>query len=611
MAMLIGCREISKTYRDRPLFEGISLSISDGERVGVIGANGSGKTTLLRILAGVETPDSGECVAAKGLRIGLVPQTSVFAAEQTVGQVVLAAAIEAPQHPHEDENDPRVRAEIIVHKLGFADPNQRVETLSGGWRKRLAVARALVADPELLLLDEPTNHLDLEGILWLENLLAASRFAYVIVSHDRAFLQRGVNRVLELDRRYPGGYLSVDGDYSVFLEKREAQLIARARQQESLSVKVRNEVAWLRSGVKARGTKSKARIDEAEQLIAEMETMKRQGETGRTGIDFVATGRKTKRLLEVAGVGKALGGRRLFGDFNLLLRPEMRVGLAGANGSGKTTLLRMLAGEIEPDEGRIQRAPQLRVVYFDQHREQLDPELSLRRALSAKGDTFVFRDRPMHVGAWAARFRFQAEQLDVRVGRMSGGEQAKILIARLMLRPADILLLDEPTNDLDIPTLDVLEESLTEFAGAVVMVTHDRFLLDRVSTVLLEVDGRGGSQYFADYTQLESAIAERKRPPAPKKPAEPRPTKPRTGPTKLSFREQKEYDGLEAAIEQATATVERTQREMEDPAISSNAEKLVQCLEAHRLAQAELEALYRRWYELESKRAAFEAAREK
>ncbi len=593
------------------MFEGISLNVGDGERIGVIGANGSGKTTLLRILAGLEAPDRGERVAATGLRIGYVPQDSLFDTDQTVEQVVSAAAIQASQDPHENENDPRVRAGKVLHKLGFGDLNQTVETLSGGWRRRLSIARALVADPELLLLDEPTNHLDLEGILWLENLLVGSRFAYVVISHDRAFLQRGANRVLELDRRYPGGYLSVDGDYSTFLEKREAQLIARARQQESLSVKVRNEVAWLRSGVKARGTKSKARIDEAQRLIAEMDTMKRQGETGRTGIDFVATGRKTKRLLEAHAVGKSLGGRRLFGDFNLLLRPGMRLGLVGANGSGKTTLLRLLAGEIEPDEGRIQRVEHLRVVYFDQHREHFNPELSLRRALSEKGDTLIFRDRPVHVGNWAARFRFQPEQLDVPIGRMSGGEQAKIMIARLMLKPADILLLDEPTNDLDIPTLEVLEESLTDFPGAVVLVTHDRFLLDRISTVMLALDGQGGTEYFADYAQVESAIEERKQPPKPKKPPEPPKRKPRAAPTKLSFREQKEFDGLEVAIEQATAAVERTQRKMEDPAIVSNAEKLVQGAEAHRIAQAELEALYRRWYELESKRAAFEADREK
>jgi ABC transport system ATP-binding/permease protein len=600
---LISCRDISKTYWDRPLFEGISLYVNDGERLGVIGANGSGKTTLLRILAGLESPDSGERVADKALRVGFVPQDSIFDLDRTVQQIVFDAATEGSLDPHEDENDHRVRAEKVLQKLAFVDPTQQVKTLSGGWRKRLSIARALVAEPELLLLDEPTNHLDLEGIMWLENLLVGSRFAYIVVSHDRAFLQKSAKRVLELDSRYPGGYLSVGGDYSTFLEKREAQLIARTRQQESLTVKVRNEVAWLRSGVKARGTKSKARIDEAHQLIANLDTMVRQTEAKRPDIDFVATGQKTKRLLEVEGVGKSLGGRRLLGNLNLLLRPGMRLGLVGANGSGKTTLLRLLAGDLEPDEGRIRRVENLRIVNFDQHREQLNPELSLRRALAENGDTFMFRDRPVHVGAWAARFRFRPEQLDVQVGRMSGGERAKILIARLMLKPADVLLLDEPTNDLDIPTLEVLEESLADFPGAVVMVTHDRFLLDRISTVLLALDGEGEVEFFADFAQVESAIEERKRPRASKKAAEPPKKKPRAAPTKLSFKEQREFDGLETAIEQATETVEQTQREMEDPAIVADADRLSQCFEAHQVAQAGLEALYSRWYELESKRA--------
>jgi ABC transport system ATP-binding/permease protein len=611
VATLIACREIYKSYWDRPLFEGISLNVNDAERIGIIGANGSGKTTLLRILAGLESPDSGERIAAKGLRVGYVPQDSLFDSDQSVEEVVLAAAIQIFQYSNENENDLRVRATKVLSKLGFLDPGQKVESLSGGWRKRLSIACALVAEPELLLLDEPTNHLDIEGILWLEKLLAGSRFAYLVVSHDRTLLQRVAGRVLELDRRYPGGYLSVAGDYSTFLEKREAQLIARDRQQESLSNKVRNEIAWLRSGVKARSTKSKARISEAHRLIAEKDVMQGQGETGSTKIDFVATGRKTKRLLEVHAASKSLGGRRLFTDLNLLLRPGMRLGLVGANGSGKTTLLRMLAGEIEPDEGRIRRVDQLRVVYFDQYREQLNPELRLRDALSDEGDTVIFRDRPVHVVSWAARFRFKPEQLDVQISRMSGGERAKILIAKLMLKPADILLLDEPTNDLDIPTLEVLEENLSDFPGAVVLVTHDRYLLDRTSTVLLELDGHGAAEYFADYTQAQSFIEKRKLALKPRKQNETPKRKPSTAPRKLSFHEQNEYDGLEETIDQATAVVDRLQREMDDPAIASDAEKIGQCFEAHQLAQSELEALYSRWDELESKQAAFLASRGK
>jgi ATP-binding cassette subfamily F protein uup len=610
MAALITVREISKTHLDRPLFEGVSTSVNAQDRIGVIGANGSGKTTLLRILAGLESPDAGERTAAKGLRIGYVPQDSVFDLDATIEQAALAATRAAPHDPHDDETQRQVRVATILHKLGFGDAQKLVGTLSGGWRRRLAIARALAIEPEVLLLDEPTNHLDLEGILWLENLLIGSRFAYVVVSHDRFFLQNCAARTMELDRRYPGGLLAVDGDYSAFLEKREALLIARAQQQESLSVKVRREVEWLRSGAKARTGKSKTRTAEAERLIEEMNEMARLGATGRADIEFTATGRKTRRLMAAASLGQSLGGRRLFGDVNFLLRPGMRLGLVGANGSGKTTLLRLLAGELAPAEGQIVRAENLRTVYFDQQRERLDPDLTLRQSLADHGDTVIYQDRPIHVGGWAARFRFAGEQLDMPVGRMSGGERAKILIARLMLRPADVLLLDEPTNDLDIPTLEVLEESLTNFAGALVIVTHDRFLLDRVSTVLLGLDGRGGAEFFADYAQWETGRLERQRPAARKK-ASAAPRVKVNLPTKLSFAEQREYDGLEAVIAQAEAEVERTRREMEDPAVASNADRLPQCYEAHRAAQARLEALYARWYELESKRAALEAAKER
>ncbi len=593
------------------MFEGVSLNINDQERIGVIGANGSGKTTLLRILAGLESPDDGLCDAAKGLRVGYVPQDSVFQLDQFVEQVVLAAAIKASNDPGDSENDLRVRCREVLSRLGFDDLNQKVESLSGGWRKRLSIACALAGDPDVLLLDEPTNHLDIEGIRWLENFLAASRFAYLVVSHDRALLQAVASRVIELDRRYPGGYLSVDGNYSTFLEKRDVLLTARKQQQESLSNKVRNEIAWLRSGVKARATKAKYRKDEAHRLIEQEKEMLQKSETGRAKIDFVATGRKTKRLMKVEGVCKSLGGRCLFQGFNLLLQPGMRVGLVGANGSGKTTLLRLLAGELDPDEGRIQPAVHLRVVYFDQYREQVDPEITLREALSEEGDTVIFRDNPIHVAGWAARFRFRPEQLDVEVGRMSGGERAKILIARLMLKPADVLLLDEPTNDLDIPTLEVLEENLGDFPGAVILVTHDRFLLDRTSTVLAYLDGQGRPEFFADYAQVEAHVDQSKQKLKPKKQHEAPVKKSHAGPPKLTLAEQYEFDGMEEAIDKAAKLVEKLQNELNDPAIASDAGEIEKRFSAHQTAQDKLEALYSRWYELESKNAAYLESLEK
>jgi len=601
--MLISCHDLSKTFWDQALFEGISVTVETDDRIGIVGPNGSGKSTLLRILAGLEQPDEGERVQRKDLRVACVDQVPDFDAALTVTEVLMGALADAPPDPSEDETDHAVRVSICLSKLGFPDPHQRVGHLSGGWGKRLAIGRAVVCEPDVLLLDEPTNHLDLESILWLESFLRAARFAYVVVSHDRAFLQQVAGRMLELDRRHHGGMLSVRGGYIDLVEKREAALAARAQHAEALTTKVKREVEWLRRGPKARTTKARGRIDEAHRLIGELDDLKSKDQGGRTAIDFSSSGRKTKRLLVATDLGKTLGERRLFGGLDLLLRPRDRLGLVGPNGSGKTTLLRIIAGELDSDEGQIRQAQHLQVVYFDQRREQLDQKLTLRRALCPEGDTVQYQGAEVHVAGWARRFLFRAEQLDTPLVRLSGGEQAKILIAKLMLRQADVLLLDEPTNDLDIPTLEVLEESLTDFAGAVVMVTHDRYMLDRVSTVLLGLDGRGGTGFYADQSQWEegqkaqqaSQRAADRDPGSDGKRRRPRRKKP------LTYKEEQELAGMEdriSAVEQRLATV---QASLADPDIAADAAKLQHAFGLAEQAQADVDTLYARWTELETK----------
>ncbi|MCX6621360.1 MAG: ABC-F family ATP-binding cassette domain-containing protein, partial [Acidobacteria bacterium] len=462
MAVLLVCDAVSKSFSARPLFQDISLTISDTERLGLIGPNGSGKTTLMRILAGDEPPDSGSVSVRKLTKAGYVAQEPVFPWDKSVLQILEEAAP--------------------------------------------ADAEAM----DLLLLDEPTNHLDLEGILWLEKLLASSAFACVVVSHDRYFLENVATRMAEINRLYPAGLLAVDGNYSRFLEKKDEFLLAQAKQQEALETRVRREIEWLRRGAKARTSKSKARIDEAGRLISELDSINSRSASGTAQIDFTATDRRTKRLIWTEKISKSLGGRTLFENLSFTLGPGMRLGLVGPNGSGKSTLLRLLMGEIEPGSGTVERADNLRVVYFDQEREQLDMNVTLRRALAPEGDLVQYRGRPTHVAGWAKRFLFNADQLDLAVQRLSGGEQARVLIARLMLQPADILLLDEPTNDLDIPTLEVLEESLLDFPGSLVLVTHDRYLLDRVSNAVLGLDGEGEAAIFADYSQWEQSQVERR-----------------------------------------------------------------------------------------------------
>jgi ABC transport system ATP-binding/permease protein len=597
---LINVRSIAKAFGAEPLFQNVSFTVSEGDRVGLIGPNGSGKSTLLRILAGSLTPDEGEIAFRKRLRLSYVEQVSEFRAEDTVKSVI-HAAMENAGVPEAERGT--LSAET-TGRAGFTDVEASTTALSGGWRKRLAIVEALVQAPDLLLLDEPTNHLDLEGIEWLEDLLERAAFACVVISHDRYFLENVVTEMAELSRVYPDGLLRVKGGYSFFLEKKEEFLHAQGKRQEALENLVHSEIEWLRRGAKARTRKSKARIGKAGELMEELADLNARTRSGAAQIDFSSTERKTKRLVELENVGYRIGERQLFQGLDFVIAAGMRVGLVGPNGSGKTTLLRLLRGEVAPTMGAIRLADRLRIVYFDQAR-QLDPTVTLRRALAPEGDSVIYQDRSIHVASWAARFLFRGEQLNQPVERLSGGERARVLIAQLMLQPADVLLLDEPTNDLDIPTLEILEESLLEFRGSLVLVTHDRYMLDRVSSVVLGLDGQGGVETFADYSQWEiwqdarshslsvdtghQASTTRNVQPVKKK---------------LSYLEAREYAGIEQRIADAEEVLRQKKAHAEDPAIASDAEQLVIAHSDLEEAQRDLDALYHRWAELEGKQQA-------
>jgi ATP-binding cassette subfamily F protein uup len=332
----------------------------------------------------------------------------------------------------------------------------------------------------------------LAGIEWLEFVLEQARFACVVVSHDRYFLENVASEIAELNRVYPDGVLRVRGNYSTFLEKKEAFLHAQSKRHEALENLVHSEIEWLRRGAKARTRKSKARISKAGELKEELANLNARTRTATAQIEFSSSERQTKRLIELENVAYEIGKRTLFSALNFTITAGMRVGLVGPNGSGKTTLLRLFRGDLAASSGEIRRADRLRIVYFDQSRE-LDSNTTLRRALAPQGDSVIYQDRVIHVASWAARFLFTGEQLNQPVERLSGGERARVLIAQLMLQPADVLLLDEPTNDLDIPTLEILEASLLEFTGSLVLVTHDRYMLDRLSTIVLGLDGPMGN----------------------------------------------------------------------------------------------------------------------
>jgi ATP-binding cassette subfamily F protein uup len=575
----------------------------------VIGPNGSGKSTLLEMLCGKTKPDSGDVAVRKGIRLSYVKQISEFAPGVGV-QAVIDAALERASVPHVER---AARSAETLGRAGFVNLDVPAATLSGGWRKRLAIAEALVQNPDILLLDEPTNHLDLEGIEWLERLLQRANFATVVVSHDRYFLENVTNEMVEIDRAYEDGALRVKGNYSTFLVAKEEHLHAQRNRQEALENRVHEEIAWLRRGAKARTRKSKARIGNAHKMIGDLAEMKARTGVSTAQIDFSATNRQTKQLIQLDGVTGAIGGRVLFEKLNFAITSGMRVGLVGPNGSGKTTLLRLLRGELEPAAGKIRKADPLRIVYFDQNRV-LDPDLLLRRALAPDSDAVIYQERVIHVASWASRFLFTGEDLNRRVGQLSGGERARVLIAQLMLQAADVLLLDEPTNDLDIPTLEILEESLLEFRGALVLVTHDRYMLDRVSTIVLGFDGLGGMERFADYSQWDAwQEAQRAEQVEAELPAGAAPVKSgaqtvvtgAAAPTvkkKLSYKDARELESMEQRIAEAERAVDDKQAALQDPAIVSDGGRLHSASLELDAARKAVDQLYGRWAELEQKK---------
>lgn len=597
--ILISAQNLEKHYGPTPLFKGLTFGLFENERTGLIGPNGAGKSTLLKILAGMETPDDGEIARRRGLRVRYLAQSDSLgeiAKTMTVREKLALAIRDLGLEDYEID----IRVEEGLENSGF-DPEQRVDSLSGGWRKRLAILSEVLCEPDLLLLDEPTNHLDLEGVQWLEQFLKGLRFSFLVITHDRRFLQSVCNRIIELNKRFENGHFSSAGNYSDFIENREALFESQAKQEESARNIVKREIEWLRKGPKARTTKQKARIDRAGELIENLSELETRNAQDRSAtINFSSSERQTKRLIETFHVTKSMGGRKLFGPLDLRMGPGDKLGLLGGNGSGKSTLLKILAGQLTPDSGTIKRADQLKTVMFDQHREQLDMKMTLRRALCDSGEFVHFRGNPIHIMSWADRFLFAKNQLEFPLSRLSGGEQSRVLIARLMLKPADLLLLDEPTNDLDINTLEVLETNLMDFTGALVLITHDRYLLDRVSDQILALDGQGNTNFYADLSQWEDAQTDRPAPTPTKvqvqAPASAPPPAAKRG---LSKNEQKELKNIEANIRAAERSRDQARQALEDPAIASDATELSARQATLNTAEAGLDDLLKRWEKLQ------------
>ncbi len=601
MGILLSARGLQKSFSVRPLFENLSFVIESKDRIGLIGANGAGKSTLLKILSGKIETDEGEVSFPKGTRIGFLEQSPKFSEDSTIEEEIISGV----QDPFSGEAHALVLewiAKLNLESQGYG-PEKKVKLLSGGWQKKVALARELVKEPEILLLDEPTNHLDLESILWLEELLVRSQFATVVITHDRVFLQNVTTRIFELGRQYSQGVLDVRGNYTTYLELRESQLSQQKSEELVLKNKLRNETEWLRRGPKARTTKQQARIDRAVDLKEECEELEYRNRSREVTLSFQSSKKQPKRLIEAKNISKSYGDKILFNDFSLFMGPGSRVGLLGANGCGKSTLIRCLLGHEKVDSGIVLQAEQLPVSYFEQKRESLDLNISLQKTICPGGDTVIYRGNPIHIRGYLDRFLFTPEQIELPVGKLSGGEQSRLLLAKLMLKEAKVLVLDEPTNDLDIETLDVLQNCLTDFDGAVILVTHDRYFLDQVATEIVAFPSNENKRdeliKFADLSQWERWRAENQPLKEFKKSrSEESESKKKK---KMSYHEVRELSSMENLIQETENKIEKLHLEVSQPEIQSNAKRLSELYQQIANAQQSVDRLYARWSELEAK----------
>ena len=636
--MLIRLTDIHAAFGHVPLLDGADLRIEAGERVAVIGRNGTGKSTLLRILAGEIEPDRGEIWRAPGLRAARLAQDAASVTSEPVFDVVAGglgelrdlvtayhhaavavadapgdaelAALGRAQHALEERDGWRVeqRIELVLSRLQLP-ADTPVDTLSGGWRRRVLLARALVAEPSLLLLDEPTNHLDIEAIEWLETFLSEYPGAIVFVTHDRAFLQRLATRVVELDR---GLLTSWPGDYAMYLDKKEAALATEATRDEKFDKLMAREEAWLRRGVKARRTRDEGRVRTL--MAMREERAARRAQIGQVRLRVDVAERAGQVIFEAEGVTKSYGATPVISEFSTRIMRKDRIGLIGPNGAGKTTLLRLLVGEIAPDAGEIHVGANVQIAYFDQQREQLDPERSVADTVADGNSTVTVGGVTRHVFGYLEDFLFPSERAQSLVKALSGGERNRLLLARLLTRPANVLVLDEPTNDLDIETLELLEAQLAAFPGALLIVSHDRRFLDNVVTSTLVFEGEGRvEEYVGGYADwmaqramsaaVGASIAPRQDASGASPPrdaiAPARREKPRT---RLSYHEQRELEALPARIAALERELTDAQARIAAPEFYKEpAAAIAEALQRVEAIGVELDAVYRRWDELDSR----------
>ncbi|MBO9667329.1 MAG: ABC-F family ATP-binding cassette domain-containing protein [Bdellovibrio sp.] len=597
---LLSTYKLEKSFAGKTLFKNVSLGIDEGDRIGLVGPNGAGKSTLLKIISGQMKPDSGEVTMNKGLRIGYLAQTPTFAPGVSILDAVMGDL------DYGEYIGPAYEWIARLDLSQFGD-TFLVEDLSGGWRKRVALARELVRSPQLLLLDEPTNHLDVTSIMWLEEFLAKANFATLIITHDRLFLQRVTNKIFDLDPKNPNYLFATLGDYSAYVESKELMMAGQEAKELTMKNTLRRETEWLRRGAKARLTKQKARIDRAHTLKDDVSDLVAKNANRTVKIEFKDADRNPQKLIELSHITKAYDDRLLFKDFSYLVNPKTRMALLGDNGSGKSTLIRIMLGQEQPDMGEVKRAENLKVAYFEQNRETLNPQQSVLKNICSDGDYVHYQGSYVYARSYLERFQFNRQQMDMPVEKLSGGEQARLRIAQLMLNEAQVLILDEPTNDLDVQTLAVLEESLREFNGAVILVTHDRYFMDQVAKEIIALhkgaDGNTTMERFAGFLQWEEWYDDLKELEAAKKNEVKQEAKAAASgkPKKLSFKEKFELENMEANIAALEEKLQAAQTQSVLPEVASNAKKVQELYTEIATLQAEIERLYERWSQLEGK----------
>lgn len=610
--ILISAQELSKSYTSRPLFEGLTFSIESGERIGLIGPNGAGKSTLLKILAGKSEPDAGKLSISRDLKIGFMEQVPQFKEDSTI----LSAIMEKVFDP--DDWEVLIKANELISKLDLAQfgEDKKISELSGGWKKRVALGREIILEPNLLLLDEPTNHLDIESIIWLEEFLAKSNFATVTVTHDRVFLQKVSNRIIEIDKRHPKGLLSVKGDYVTYLELREELLAAQEQHEVKLKNTLRRETEWLRRGAKARQTKQHARIEAAHDLKDQVSELSERNQNKKVRFDFLSLEKNPKKLIEAKGILKSYEKELIIPKLDLLIGPKSRIALMGKNGTGKSTLIKILTKNIVPDEGEVFHSEKLKIVYFEQNRESLNPNHTILQIISPYGDYVDFGGLKVHVKSYLTRFLFRYDQMETEVRKLSGGEQSRLLLAKIMLNESNVLILDEPTNDLDLATLDVLAQVIEDYQGAVILVSHDRYFLDQVTNQILAfgVDELGNKKIFSmsgleqweiwrdEQTQLMESIKNTNEKDKKRdqliSPATNINLAPALKKKKLSFKEQRELNGMEENIKNHEEKLENLKSMLTSQEFAKDSQKTSKTIQDIAILEENIEKLYQRWSDL-------------